>query len=67
VEARQIAASAYDYIALGHHHALLNVSAGSTAAYYSGAPIPIAKGSQGTFLMVDLEEGKPAAVTIHKL
>jgi DNA repair exonuclease SbcCD nuclease subunit len=67
VEARQIAASGYDYIALGHHHALLNVSTPATAAYYSGAPVPIAKGAQGTFLIVDLEDGRPAAVTIHRL
>lgn len=67
VEARQIQASGYDYIALGHHHALLNVTAGDTAAYYSGAPVPVAKGAQGTFLMVELEEGKPAAVTVHRL
>ncbi|HEX7926645.1 MAG TPA: metallophosphoesterase [bacterium] len=67
VEARQIEASGYDYIALGHHHALLNVSAKSTTAYYCGAPVPVSKGSQGTFLIVDLEDGKPANVTVHRL
>jgi DNA repair protein SbcD/Mre11 len=67
VEARQIEASGYDYIALGHHHALLNVTGKATTAYYSGSPIPISKSGQGTFLMVTLEEGKPAAVAIHKL
>jgi DNA repair exonuclease SbcCD nuclease subunit len=67
VEARQIEISGYDYIALGHHHALLNVSAKGTAAYYSGSPVPISKSSQGTFLMVTLEEGRPATVEIHKL
>lgn len=67
VEARQIAASGYDYIALGHHHALLNVSTQGTAAYYCGAPVPIAKGAQGTFLTVDLEDGQPPQVTVHRL
>jgi DNA repair exonuclease SbcCD nuclease subunit len=67
VEARQIEASGYDYIALGHHHALLNVSTKSTAAYYCGAPVPIAKGAQGTFLTVDLEDGQPPRVTVHRL
>jgi DNA repair exonuclease SbcCD nuclease subunit len=67
VEARQIAASGYDYIALGHHHALLDVSAAGTVACYSGAPVPVAKGAQGSFLIVDLEEGKPGAVTVHRL
>ena len=67
VEARQIEASGYDYIALGHHHALLNVSTKSTAAYYCGAPVPVSKGGQGTFVIVDLEEGKPAQVAVHRL
>jgi len=67
VEARQIEASGYDYIALGHHHALLKVSSGKTSAYYCGAPIPISKGSQGTFVMVTLEDGQPTSVDIHKL
>jgi DNA repair protein SbcD/Mre11 len=67
VEARQIEASAYDYIALGHHHALLNVSAPGTAAYYSGSPVPISKSGHGTYLTVTLEEGKPATVETHKL
>jgi DNA repair exonuclease SbcCD nuclease subunit len=67
IEARQIEASRYDYVALGHHHALLNVSANGTPAYYSGSPIPITKTGQGTFIMATLEEGKAAAVEIHKL
>jgi DNA repair exonuclease SbcCD nuclease subunit len=67
VEARQIEASGYDYIALGHHHALLNVSAKATAAYYCGAPVPVSKGAQGSFLTVDLADGKPATVAVHRL
>lgn len=67
VEARQIEASRYDYIALGHHHALLDVSAKGTAAAYSGSPVPISKSSQGTFLIVTLEEGRPAQLATHKL
>ncbi len=67
VEASQIGRSGYDYIALGHHHALLDVSHNGTAAYYCGAPSPISSDSQGTFLMVELAEGAPAKVTIHTL
>jgi len=67
VEARQIEASGYDYIALGHHHALLNVSAKNTAAYYSGSPVPISKSGQGTFLIVSLDDGQDAKVETHKL
>ncbi len=67
VEAAQIGASGYDYIALGHHHALLDVSHNGTSAYYCGAPAPISSESKGTFLIVDLAEGKGPAVTIHTL
>jgi DNA repair exonuclease SbcCD nuclease subunit len=67
VEAGQIAGSGYDYIALGHHHALLDVSANGTAAWYSGAPVPISPRYRGTFLIVELAEGRPARVTVHAL
>ena len=67
VEARQIARSGYDYIALGHHHALLDVSANGTAAYYSGAPVPISPDRAGTYLVIELAEGQPAAVQVRHL
>jgi DNA repair exonuclease SbcCD nuclease subunit len=67
VEARQIARSGYDYIALGHHHALLDVSANGTAAFYSGAPVPISPDRAGTYLVVELCEGKPASVQVRQL
>lgn len=73
IEARQIARSGYDYIALGHHHALLDVSAKSadsalgTAAYYCGAPVPISSDRKGTYLTVDLQPDAEAQVTIHEL
>ncbi len=67
VEARQIEASGYDYVALGHHHALLNVSVKGTSAYYSGSPVPISKSGRGTFLAITLEDGKPARVETHQL
>lgn len=65
VEARQIAESGYDYIALGHHHALLDVSHDGTAAFYCGAPVPISHDKKGTFLIVDLAADSPPAVTTH--
>jgi DNA repair exonuclease SbcCD nuclease subunit len=67
VEARQIARSGYDYIALGHHHALLDVSSNGTAAYYSGAPVPISPEHRGTYLVVELREGEPARVAVREL
>jgi DNA repair exonuclease SbcCD nuclease subunit len=67
VRAEEIAASGYDYVALGHHHALLDVSRGETAAYYSGAPVPISPERKGTYLIVELASGSPARVTVHAL
>jgi len=67
VEARRISKSGYDYIALGHHHALLDVSANGTAAAYCGAPSPISPERHGTWLLVDLSEGQPTRVGIQEL
>jgi len=67
VEARQIARSGYDYIALGHHHALLDVSANGTAAYYSGAPVPISPDRAGTYLVIELAPDQPATVHVREL
>ncbi len=67
VEAAQIHASGYDYIALGHHHALLDVSANGTTAFYCGAPVPIAREDRGTCLMIDLKVGHTAKVDILAL
>jgi DNA repair exonuclease SbcCD nuclease subunit len=67
VEARQIARSGYDYIALGHHHALLDVSADDTAAYYSGAPVPISPDRAGTYLVVEFREGESTQVHVRHL
>lgn len=65
VEARQIADSGYDYIALGHHHALLDVSHNGISAFYCGAPVPISHEKKGTYLIIDLVEGEPPAVSTH--
>lgn len=65
VSAKEIAESGYDYIALGHHHALLDVSQNNTVAFYSGAPMPISSQDKGTYLLTELTEGENADVTIH--
>lgn len=67
VESKQISKSGYDYIALGHHHALLDVSANGTAAAYSGAPTPISREHHGTWILVELGEGREAQMTIREL
>lgn len=38
ITAEDIAATAADYVALGHHHVLTDVSADGVPAFYSGAP-----------------------------
>lgn len=67
VTEKQIERSGHDYIALGHHHALLDVSTNGSPAYYSGAPIPISQEHQGTWLLIDLREGAGAEVRVNKL
>jgi DNA repair exonuclease SbcCD nuclease subunit len=66
VESRQIEASGYDYIALGHHHALLDVT-NATTAFYCGAPIPISRENPGTFVSIEFKDGVKPAVSIHKV
>ncbi|MDH4247260.1 MAG: DNA repair exonuclease [Deltaproteobacteria bacterium] len=63
----QIARSGFDYIALGHHHALRDVSEPGTAAWYCGSPMPISPGSSGTFLIADLNPDHPTQVSVHHL
>jgi DNA repair exonuclease SbcCD nuclease subunit len=67
VEAKQIHDSGYHYIALGHHHALLDVSANGTAAFYSGAPVPISREDDGTFLTIDLVAGRSPHINIRSV
>ena len=42
----EIAASAYDYIALGHVHVFGDVSQGNTRAFYCGTPAPLYASSE---------------------
>ena len=67
VEAKQIAESGYDYIALGHHHALLEVSHQGTVAFYSGAPVPISPEGKGTYVIINLAEGRECESLIRSL
>ena len=62
----QIDASEFDYLALGHLHAMRDVSTDNTPAYYCGAPGPIVD-DRGTWLMTRLEEGQPVDVQTIEL
>ena len=66
VRMEEIDASPCDYIALGHHHAALDVSGTATAATYSGSPTDSFGGGK-TYTIVDLTPDSPACTTIHLL
>ncbi len=66
IRSDQIDSSGRDYVALGHHHGLRNVSSGATAAYYCGAPERLSDHS-GTFVTVDLEHGAQPVVSIRRV
>jgi DNA repair protein SbcD/Mre11 len=63
VHAHEIANSPCDYLALGHHHACLEVHAGETAAAYCGSPTDTL-GKGATYAVIDLVENAPAVVEI---
>jgi len=62
----QIAASPCDYIALGHHHAAMEVHAGDTAAAYCGSPTDTI-GAGATYATVDLFTDARPVVDIRLL
>ena len=59
--ADEVRDTGWDYIALGHHHVQTDVSQGSVAAYYAGAPVFEGEGEhrEGTVLRIDfsVEDG----------
>lgn len=61
-----IDASPFDYIALGHHHAALDVSSEATAAAYCGSPTD-ATGSGETYVVVDLVADVSIRPNIHRV
>ena len=59
----EIAASRYDYIALGHIHIFGDVSQGTTRAFYCGTPAPLYASSEaGWVLKIDCVPGEPVEV-----
>ena len=63
IHARDIASSPCDYLALGHHHAALEVHDGDTAAAYCGSPTDTI-GAGPTYAVVDLFPHRRPAVQI---
>ncbi len=66
IHAHEIESADFDYLALGHIHCARDVSAGTTPAWYCGAPHPVL-GEGGTFLRVDLAPRLPAEVTVRQV
>ena len=56
ITAADLAGTAADYVALGHHHVLTDVSAGGVTAFYSGAPTGY-PGGQALVVDLDPEHG----------
>ena len=63
----EIAASGFDYLALGHVHVHRQVRHGNTLACYPGAPVPYDHAEAGAITIVDLTPGLPARAYEHRL
>jgi DNA repair exonuclease SbcCD nuclease subunit len=66
IHAREIDASPCDYIALGHHHAAMEIGEERTLAAFSGSPTDKV-GRGPTYIICDLGEDAPPAVIVHKV
>ncbi len=63
ITAADIAATNYDYVALGHIHVFSDVSQGSTRAFYCGTPGPMYSSTEsGWVARVTCEPGGPVKV-----
>jgi exonuclease SbcD len=69
IYAREIRASEWDYIALGHCHAFQDVSQGPVTAYFSGAPsfYPGAQGADGHVALVQFDPASASRVEVSRI
>jgi len=69
IYAGEIRDSAWDYIALGHCHAFVDVSQGPVTAYYSGAPsfFPGTEGADGHVALLHFMAGAERRVDVTRL
>lgn len=64
----EIAASGFDYLALGHVHAHRQMRHGATLACYPGVPAACyGTTSEGCMALIELKPGKPARALAHAL
>ncbi len=66
IHEREILASPCDYIALGHHHAAMEIGEDRTLAAFAGSPTDKV-GRGPTYIICDLSEDAPPAVVVHKV
>ncbi|MCC6716913.1 MAG: metallophosphoesterase [Acetobacteraceae bacterium] len=64
IHAREIDASPCDYIALGHHHAAMELGEERVLAAFAGSPTDRV-GRGATYIMVELSQDAPASVRVH--
>jgi len=66
IHMREIEESPCDYLALGHHHAAMELVNDRAIAAYSGSPTDDV-GRGATYVVVDLVVGGPPALTVHTI
>ncbi len=64
IRMEEIEAAGFDYLALGHHHAAMELVTPAATAAYSGSPTDDV-GRGATYAIVDLAAGKAPALAIH--
>jgi DNA repair exonuclease SbcCD nuclease subunit len=62
----EIEANPCDYLALGHHHAAMELVSERATAAYSGSPTDTL-GRGATYVIADLADGQAPSVNIHTL
>lgn len=66
IHMHEIEASPCDYLALGHHHAAMELVSERATAAYSGSPTDTL-GRGATYVIVDLADGQAPCVNVHTL
>ncbi len=66
IHMQEIEDSPCDYLALGHHHAAMELVTPRVAAAYSGSPTD-SIGRGATYVIVELGAARPAALRVHTI
>jgi DNA repair protein SbcD/Mre11 len=66
IHMREIEASGFDYLALGHHHAAMELVTDKATAAYCGSPTDNL-GRGATYVITDLAAGRAPVVTVHTI